>query len=185
VTIYDPGMSQTTARFGDPGGTAAVGPRLRVILHELGHAIDEAPLRRTWAARETARQAFESAFSQYDTGGGNYSFPGNLQSSFDRLHGAATTADTAYTSARSLTGHSFDGGDSAATATDFSRAVTADGSVTPTAYAESQRAQDHHLRETYAETFAMFITEPQTLRAMRPSVYAYFAGLAAPRRRSR
>jgi hypothetical protein len=60
--------------------------------------------------------------------------------------------------------------------------VAADGGVTPTAYAESQRAQDHHLRETYAEAFAMFITEPQTLRAMRPRVHAYFAGLGAARR---
>ena len=28
----------------------------------------------------------------------------------------------------------------------------------------------------------MFITEPQTLRSLRPSIYAYFAGLGAPRR---
>ena len=31
----------------------------------------------------------------------------------------------------------------------------------------------------------MFITEPETLRAMRPRVHAFFAGLGAPRRRSR
>ena len=182
VTIYDPGMRQTTARFGE--GAGAVGPRLRTILHELGHAIDEAPLHRAWTARETARQAFESAFSQYDTGGGNYSFPGNLQGQFNRLHGAATTADTAYTSARSLSGHDSEHGDtdSSATATDFTRAVAADGGVMPTAYAESSRGEDHHLRETYAEAFSMFITEPQTLRSLRPSIYAYFAGLGAPRR---
>jgi len=188
VTIFDPGMSETTARFGDPGAAGgAVGPRLRVILHELGHAIDEASLRRAWRAREAAVGAFDAAFSQYDQGGGNFNFPGNLQSSFDRLHGAATTADTNYTNARSLTGHSSDGGDSdsTATATDFTRAVAADGGVTPTAYAESQRSQDHHMRETFAETFAMFILEPQTLRAMRPGVHAFFAGLGAPRRRRR
>ena len=52
----------------------------------------------------------------------------------------------------------------------------------PTAYAESSRGEDHHLRETYAEAFSMFITEPQTLRSLRPSIYAYFAGLGAPRR---
>ena len=182
VTIYDPGMRQTTARFGDGGG--AVGPRLRTILHELGHAIDEAPLHTAWTARETARQAFESAFSQYDTGGGNYSFPRNLQSSFNRLHGAATAADTAYTQAHSLSGHDFEHGDthSSATATDFTRAVAADGGVTLTAYAESTRGEDHHLRETYAEAFSMFITEPQTLRSLRPNIHAYFAGLGAPRR---
>jgi hypothetical protein len=184
VTIFDPGMSQTTARFGDPGAAGgAVGPRLRVILHELGHAIDEASLRRAWRTRETARQAVETRFSQYRQDDGSYSFPGNLQGEFNRMSAAATTADTAYTTTRSASGHTFDGGDTAATATDFTRAVAADGSVTPTAYAESQRGEDHHLRETYAETFAMFIVEPQTLRALRPSVYAYFAGLGAPRRR--
>ena len=184
VTIFDPGMTQTTARFGDRGATGgAVGPRLRVILHELGHAIDEASLRRAWRTRETAREAVETRFAQYRGADGAYSFPGNLQGEFDRMSAAATAADTAYTGTRSASGHSFDGGDSAATATDFTRAVAADGSVTPTAYAESQRTADHHLRETYAETFAMFITEPQTLRAIRPSVYAHFAGLGAPRRR--
>jgi hypothetical protein len=185
VTIYDPGMSQTTARFGDAGG--AVGPRLRTVLHELGHAIDEAPLRHAWTARETARRAFEAAFSQYDDGTGNYSFPGNLQGRFDRLHGAATSADTAYTGARSHSGHDHEHGDTdaTATATDFTAAVAADGGVTPTAYAESTRGDDHHIRETYAEAFAMFITEPQTLLALRPRIHAYFAGLGAPRRRGR
>jgi hypothetical protein len=185
VTIYDPGMSQTTARFGDAGAAGgAVGPRLRTVLHELGHAIDEAPLHRTWTARETARQAFESAFSQYDTGGGNYSFPANLQGQFNRLQGAATRADTAYTGARSLSGHNFDEGDTAAsaTATDFTRAVAADGGVMPTAYAESTRGEDHHLRETFAEAFSMFITEPQTLRALRPRIHAFFAALGSGRR---
>ena len=28
----------------------------------------------------------------------------------------------------------------------------------------------------------MFITEPQTLRSLRPNIHAYFAGLGAPRR---
>jgi hypothetical protein len=63
--------------------------------------------------------------------------------------------------------------------------VAADGGVTPTAYAESTRGEDHHIRETYAEAFAMFITEPQTLLALRPRIHAYFAGLGAPRRRGR
>jgi len=182
VTIYDPGMRQTTARFGDAGG--AVGPRLRTILHELGHAIDEAPLRTAWTARETARLAVENRFAQYRQPDGGYSFPGNLQGEFDRMSAAATRADTAYTGAHSLSGHDFEHGDthSSATATAFTRAVAADGSVTPTAYAESTRGEDHHLRETYAEAFSMFITEPQTLRSLRPNIYAYFAGLGAPRR---
>ena len=175
-------MRQTTARFGDAGG--AVGPRLRTILHELGHAIDEAPLRTAWTARETARLAVENRFAQYRQPDGGYSFPGNLQGEFDRMSAAATRADTAYTGAHSLSGHDFEHGDthSSATATAFTRAVAADGSVTPTAYAESTRGEDHHLRETYAEAFSMFITEPQTLRSMRPNIYAYFAGLGAPRR---
>ena len=58
--------------------------------------------------------------------------------------------------------------------------MTADGGVTLTAYAESTRGEDHHLRETYAEAFSMFITEPQTLRSLRPNIHAYFAGLGAP-----
>jgi hypothetical protein len=183
VTSFDPGMSQTTARFGDPGAAGgAVGPRLRVILHELGHAIDEASLRRAWRTRETARVAVETRFAQFRGADGSYSFPANRQAEFDRMSAAATAADTAYTTTRSLTGHTFDGGDSAATATDFTRAVAADGGVTPTAYAESQRTEDHQMRETFAETFAMFILEPQTLRAMRPNVHAFFAGLGAPRR---
>jgi hypothetical protein len=183
VTIYDPGMRDTTARFGDTSG--AVGPRIRTILHELGHAIDEAPLHQAWTARETARVAVETRFAQYLQPDGSYSFPGNLQAEFNRLHGAATRADTAYTNARSRSGHDHEHGDTdaaTATATDFTRAVTADGGVTLTAYAESSRAEDHHLRETYAEAFSMFITEPQTLRAMRPNLYAYFAALGTPRR---
>ena len=182
VTIYDPGMRQTTARFGDGGG--AVGPRLRTILHELGHAIDEAPLHSAWTARETARQAFEIRVLAVPTAAAATTrspatcsrastAPWRRHSRRHRLHAA-----------HSLSGHDFEHGDthSSATATDFTRAVAADGGVTLTAYAESTRGEDHHLRETYAEAFSMFITEPQTLRSLRPNIHAYFAGLGAPRR---
>ena len=106
-----------------------------------------------------------------------------MQREFDRLHGAAERADTAYTDARARSGHDLEHGDTDTSATDFTRAVAADGSVTPTACAESTRGEDHHLRETFAEAFSMFITEPQTLRAMRPNVFAYFSSLGARRRR--
>ena len=184
VTIYDPGMRQTTARFGDAGG--AVGPRLRTVLHELGHAIDEAPLRTAWTARETARQAVEiRVLRSTDTADGNYSFPGNLQSSSTASIGAAERPPTPPTPAPTRcpgTTSSTATPTAPPRATDFTRAVTADGGITLTAYAESTRGEDHHLRETYAEAFSMFITEPQTLRSLRPNIHAYFAGLGAPRR---
>ena len=182
VTIYDPGMRQTTARFGD--GSGAVGPRLRTILHELGHAIDEAPLHSAWTARETARQAFESAFSQYDSRRRQLLVPPQhaveLQpppwrrhSRRHRLHASPLAVRARLRARRHPQLRHRDR---------FHPRRDRRRSVTLTAYAESTRGEDHHLRETYAEAFSMFITEPQTLRSLRPNVHAYFAGLGAPRR---
>ena len=60
------------------------------------------------------------------------------------------------------------GAASAASSKAYKDAVKADGSKAITAYGGT------HAEEGYAEAYSMFITEPETMRVLRPNLFAYF-----------
>jgi hypothetical protein len=54
---------------------------------------------------------------------------------------------------------------------EFKKAIKDDGGKAITAYGGK------NIDEHYAEAYSLFVTEPETLQALRPHVYDYFAGL--------
>ncbi|MFJ2578032.1 DUF4157 domain-containing protein [Kitasatospora aureofaciens] len=100
------------------------------------------------------------------------------------LRGAQTAADArvALRTARAESGARFQGGTltdalPAREANEFRTAAGQDGGARITAYA------DHDWREFYAEAFSLHVTDPDTLRLLRPHLYAYFTRhLPAPGR---
>jgi hypothetical protein len=62
-------------------------------------------------------------------------------------------------------------GGALAQSAEFKKAVKDDGGKAVTSYAKT------NLDEHFAEAYSMFVTEPETLKALRPHVYAYMAAL--------
>lgn len=151
---------------------------VRSIVHEIGHAIDLLPLRQAWTNYEQAAELLETAFAQYQEEDGSYRFPNSEQANWNRLSAALAAAEASLTAARSESGHRYEenaeGGydpvEGPAGADDiaFRDAALQDGQTRLTAYA------DEEWQEYYAESFSMYITDPDTLLRLRPNVSAYF-----------
>ncbi|MEU8517592.1 DUF4157 domain-containing protein [Kitasatospora sp. NPDC048722] len=162
----------------------------RLIAHELGHAYD-------WAALRTAQNAAEQATAVRNTflrqhgkprRRGGFTIPPAQVPAFDRLRQADEAARAAVGAARGESGARFerDPRTGLNTPTDvlppreaaaFRTAAGQDGDTRITTYADSD------WREFYAESFALFLTDPETLQRLRPHLYRYFADrLPAPGR---
>lgn len=196
VVIFDIGMKTGQSRFDDaPAGQAPVDGRVRRIVHEIGHAIDEASMRKGFADRRSARAVLEKDWGSYvtfDKKTGDMSFdkagmPLADVKKFDAALKKFRDADTALTTARSETGHGIVGA-TPALRTAFKKALDADGSRPLTPYAEDKQKawkgekdpalktgrEADYIQEAYAEAFSLFITEPETLRALRPNTFKFF-----------
>jgi hypothetical protein len=184
VTIYDRATSGTVARFDDPGGAVGVGNLVRAIVHEIGHAIDQTRIRGAHVRLAAARRDLQSGFGDFATtaADGSVSYagiPGHRMRQFNQFMTAAQRADTAYTSARGETGSGWESNDIAGARTRFTRALTQAGPREITAYAGNARGEGRYAVESFAEAFSLYVTEPETLRALRPSLHAYFTDLQA------
>jgi hypothetical protein len=135
VTMFDRAFTSTLRAYDSPGAGFA-SEAVREILHEIGHAVDLAAVRKAIAAYNRnssaagAQAALDAAVSESGT----------------RAQGArgATPPPTA-----------------------FLRAVKLDGKAI-TKYGETASV------ESYAEAFSLWLSDPVTLKALRPNVAAYF-----------
>jgi hypothetical protein len=183
------GEGETTdAEGGTDQGPAASQPQtalptlsndaVRSIVHEIGHAIDLLPLRQAWTAYDEAGDLLQTAFAQYQQEDGSYSFPSSEQANWDRLSAALTAAEESLRDARSESGHRYEEnaegvyetveGPSSADNSAFRQAALRDGQTRLTTYS------DEEWQEYFAESFSIYISDPDTLLRLRPNVSAYF-----------
>ncbi|MFQ5520754.1 MAG: hypothetical protein ACE5FK_05105 [Candidatus Methylomirabilia bacterium] len=180
ITMYDRAFEESMTRFGTPGqglSTSAV----RSIVHEIGHAIDLRPLRHAWGRLKQTEAALQSAFGRYErpNGSGTYRVPIIKRAAWKRLRQELTEAERARDQARSASGYRWwpnpqtgsfevvEGGTGVAGSA-FRRAAQQDGGIPITQYSNQEWA------EYFAESFSLYITDPQTLQLLRPNVYAFF-----------
>jgi hypothetical protein len=195
VTIFNIGMKQGASRYDENAGYAApIDDRVRKVIHEIGHAIDEVALRKAFADRRAGAKEFKDKWPANVTvdaeGRATWSATDMPNDELKKLEADGKKfekIDDAVGKARSETGHGVVGS-TPAIATPFKKALDADGSRPLTPYVAEKLAewkaekdptqnlkkQADFLTEAYAEAFSLYISEPETLRALRPKTYAFF-----------
>jgi len=177
--MFDSAFPTAQTRFTAPGGVA-VSSGSRAIVHEIGHAIDLAALRKAGAEKDKADKAvadLPKRFPDPDNAEGyRYDNP-EQKAEIDKIIKAQKDAEAELLKARSVSGTKAvkkpDGTfteeiGTAAKGNDFREAATKDGGKAVTRYGE----QDW--QEAYAEAYSLYITSPDTLKSLRPNVHAYF-----------
>lgn len=141
---------------------------VRAVLHEVGHAIDLRELERAWRAYDAAGQ----------TAAARRTLLAARSRSGSRWARAADSSDTDEIQEQA-----------ADQAPEFRRAVARDGvrrdtsgtrttpeGTTATLSGGVTTYSDTDYQELFAESFALYVSEPETLRQLRPATYAHFLG---------
>jgi len=174
VTMYDGAFDSSAVVFDEAG--VATSAAARYIVHEIGHAVDLAPLRDAWAAKEAADKAVNDAAGTFTSK--------EEKARYDTAVKAAGDADKALKAARSRSGTKTEEKKPAkgqkgpqpkeyedVIGTDikgvgFREAVKKDGKDV------SKYAEDDW-QESYAEAYSLFLTSRSALKALRPATYDY------------
>lgn len=168
-----------------PGGSirAYEGPRQaaggfdQLIAHEIAHAIDLAALRGPLATANrtaAARNAFLDRHGQRMRGG-QFRIPAAQEAAWQQVRQTDDVAQDALRAGRAESGARFGRGgrltDTLPRGEDsgFRAAARQDGGARITAYS------DRNWREYFAESFSLYVTDPEGLNRLRPHVYQYFA----------
>jgi hypothetical protein len=146
ITMFDRALEGSMARYGVPGAEFT-NEAVRQIRHEIGHALDHLPLRSAWSQFEKA---------------------GQTASAKKTLLGARSRSGLRYVQNREGILEDVEG-DKQAGKNDFRLAAEKDGKTRITKYSEQE------WQEYFAESFSFYITDPATLKRLRPNVYTYFA----------
>ncbi len=180
ITMFDVAFKDSATRFGVPGAGVST-DTVRAVAHEIGHAVDLLPLRKAWASLEQERSTLRTAFKEFESppGSGNYSFPSDRQASWNALSARVAVAERSLTATRADSGerHQKDAtgtfqmvqGGTAAGSIEFRQAAATDGAKRITEYSDKEWG------EYFAEAFSLYITDPETLRRLRPHVYEFLA----------
>lgn len=153
IDLYDCAFVSTPTRVGPPGraagGAGLTTGAVRVVLHEIGHVIDRVPFNQAWQTFDRAQRA---------------GTPGARRA----LEQARSQSGLRWQLGRSGDFEEATGGAGAA-GNEFRQAALRDGQTRVTQYSEDA------WEEYYAEAFSLYVTDPETLRRLRPNVYDYFA----------
>ena len=136
---------------------------VRDVLHEVGHALDLRVLERAWATFDAAGQTraartsllanrSRSGSRYVDVPGGNY-----------EVQQAATDVTPAFRAAARRDG----------VRRDTSGRTTPEGTTATLSGGVSSYSDTDYL-ELYAESFALYVSAPDTLRLLRPAIFAHF-----------
>jgi hypothetical protein len=184
ITLFNCAFQRSMTRFGQPGQAASPAGVSTVatlsIAHEIGHAVDLRPLRQAWARLTQAQGVLRAAFAQFERppGSGQYRFPNSEEARWNRLRAQVTAAEQARDQARAHSGARWQRnaagvyepvqGPIGAENSAFRQAALQDSGVRITRYA------DREWQEYFAEAYATYINAPETLRRLRPRVFAFF-----------
>ena len=172
LTLFDRALAASAVRFGAPGG-GVVGGDVYDVAHEIGHALDYRAYRQGNAAVPVALAALRARFGQYESppDSMNFSgFPKSEQAEFNKLLAAFNKAQDAADKPKTESGHVLKQGtlvEDPKAKTDFRTAVVKDG-------ARATDYSDTAWEEAFAEAYALYVTEPVTLRRLRPAAHAFF-----------
>jgi hypothetical protein len=176
VRVFDRAYGGGLTRLGRAGRPLTFAAH--AVAHEIGHALDLAPLRTTAAATAAAQEALLA--------GTSYEIPHRRdprRERFDELNSAVTSATRAERGARSLSGARWTTGDPAevtdelaarARQPEFRSAAMRDGGRTrrmPTDYPNPESVW----QEYFADSFALYQASPELLQRIRPNVYNFMA----------
>lgn len=180
VRVFDRAYRSSSTRLGGPGATVSYAAH--AVIHEIGHALDLAPLR---AAAQQTEAAQRALLAEFGTGDGGYSIPDRRspeRARYDVLQGRLGGAQRAESAARSLSGARWTSSDPAEV-TDrlrqgarnpaFRRAALRDGGPAGRQLPTDYPNPESPWQEYFAESFALYQASPDLLRRIRPSVYRF------------
>jgi Domain of unknown function (DUF4157) len=178
ITMFDKVFSASSARYKGPGTVASDEPT-RAIVHEIGHALDLNALRQAGIAKDKADAAagqLPQRFPDPEDPTGFRWENAEQKKEIDAVLKAQKDAEAGLLSARSTSGTKTikkpDGTfveeiGTAAKGNKFREAATKDSPKAVTAYGDTD------WQEAYAEAYSLYLTSPETLKAVRPNVFAY------------
>lgn len=176
IVLFNSAFAKSVVRFGETG-PGLLGPAAYDVAHEIGHAIDTRRVRAAQGRATAARQTLRSRFGQFEDKRGNFDTgpqPRDVINEFNRLMSATTAAESATDRVVTESGMRFQpvAGSDTSSLKDDPRAVVpfkqagAGKRVSP--YAEDS------WEEYFAESFALYSTEPATLARLRPALFKHF-----------
>ena len=179
VTMFDRAFSSTQTRA-KAAGTTTSDESTREIVHEIGHAIDLAPMRKAGVEKDKADAAVAGLPAKYPdpSDATKFQFKKGTDEEKDvkATLKAQQDAETAVLSARSLSGSKTikkPGGDfedvigTTAAGNKFREAAAKDGGKAVSAYGDTD------FQEAFAEAYSLYITSPDTLKSLRPNVFDF------------
>jgi hypothetical protein len=151
ITLYDPAFQTSLSRVGD--STAGISTMdVRAVVHEIGHVMDLYKFNDVYnqaaqmSSVSAGKKLLKAARSPSGHRWSQEKVPGEKEKKWMQVQITAKDAKT----------H------------DFRQAVKADGGKEVTNYAATD------WMESYAESYSLFVTDPERLKALRPKVYEYF-----------
>ena len=173
VTIRKTAFDASDVRFAGKG--SALSYASQVILHEIGHAIDDRNMRKAMAKYTSAGAAQAATLAKHADAAGNYPLGGPAEKAIKAAEGATKTARDALAATTTESGSTVsfsgttanvdEGGD--AKGKPFREATEKDGGAA-TQYGTTA------WKESYAEAYALYVSSPELLQSLRPATYAYF-----------
>lgn len=140
-------------------------PAVRMVSHEIGHAIDLRVLERAWQAHNNAGQTAATRRTLLAVRSPSGSRWGRQAgSTADEIQENAGDSSPAFRAAVQRDGVRRD--TSGSRTTPEGTTATLSGGITT--------YSDTDYQELYAESFAMYVAAPRTLEQLRPATYAYF-----------
>ena len=175
ITIFDRAFNESSVRFG--AGPRTASPSTFIVVHEIGHAIDRRKMRSAMVAEETAVATRKKNFASFETRPGQFELknvPLAVLNEFTRQTQAITTANAAVGASTTESGVGFRGGVEAVDVRASTPFKTAGSGTRLSPYSMSA------WEEYFAESYALFALEPDTLLRLRPRLHAYFVQLFTP-----
>jgi hypothetical protein len=179
VTMFDRAFAATQTRSKTAGPTASDGAT-RAIVHEIGHAIDLAAVRKAGLAQDKADKAVAGLSTKYpdpnDPTGFQFKKGTDEEKDVKATLKAQTDAEASLLATRSLSGTKTvkkPGGDfgevigADVKGSKFREAAAKDGGKAVSAYGDTD------FQEAFAEAYSLYITSPDTLKTLRPNVFDY------------